>query len=149
MAVELCASTFLTFIISVTDLLPSQPPLIEQTSRQRAAFSRQRVCKRFGGELARKRSPLANRPSVHLWPTSLVRSLPFKEYRIRNNKGERSETFSSSWSVKISGDWRDDSGRSESRFVTVCTSSDKTDGRYNRSVGCQKRDSSQEKKHMY
>jgi hypothetical protein len=68
-------------------VLPFSLPVKEQPSRQRAAFPSK--SKRFGGELARKFSPLATRPSLHLWPASFVRSLPFKEYPSRNKKRER------------------------------------------------------------
>jgi hypothetical protein len=85
-----------------------------------------------------------SRESVHLSPhpsftpslTDLLQCILFGTRRV-----------SSKWSVKRSGDWRDDLGRSESRFVIVCTS-DKTDGRYNRSVGYQNRNSSQDNYRM-
>jgi hypothetical protein len=95
-------------LISVTDLLFLRSHLVEkQPSRQRAPWPSKRQRAAF--------------------PSKSKRFGEFGELFLSRGSVKRSGD-SSILSVTRSGDWRDDLDRSESRFVTVCTSSDRTDG---------------------
>jgi hypothetical protein len=115
-AVEGCASKPKRFVVLpfISDRPPSFLAFPSKSSLQvKVQLTRQRV--RGLEENSRESLPsISDRPpSYAAFPS---KSILVETRRERN----RAESFSSSWSVKRSGDMRDDSGRSESRFVTVC-----------------------------